>query len=305
MKMISKINLLWTLIVSVAAIPTAQAHQTIDADTIEIDTIKITDGVYQLVSGRGSNITMSVGEDGVFIVDDNFTELTAKIKAAIATVTDKPVKFLINTHWHSDHVGGNQNFGKDSIIVAQHNVYERMSVDHFHTVFKTEIPAYPKVALPVITFSDEITLHFNGENITANHYPNAHTDGDSIIRFEEANVIHMGDIYYNGLYPLMDSYSKGSIEGVIRAVSKVLSEIDDETKVVPGHGPLASKADLQNYLELVIMIRDRMQKLIDEGKTLEEVLALQPYSDLDEKYGDAFYIEPKLYPAVIYNLLAK
>lgn len=305
MKMISKINLLWTLIISVAAIPTVQAHQKIDADTIEIDTIRITDGVYQLVSGRGSNITMSVGEDGVFIVDDNFTELTGKIRAAIATVTDKPVKFLINTHWHGDHVGGNQNFGKDSIIVAQHNVYERMSVDHFHTVFKTEIPAYPKVALPVITFSDEITLHFNGENITANHHPNAHTDGDSIIRFERANVIHMGDIYYNGLYPLMDSYSKGSIEGVIRAVSKVLSEIDDETKVVPGHGPLASKADLQNYLELVIIIRDRMQKLIDEGKTLEEVLALQPYSDLDEKYGDAFYIEPKLYPAVIYNLLAK
>lgn len=303
MNLFKRKNLLLALGFVIAALSTFQVKSTDDFKNVDIKTVKVKDGIYMLL-GRGGNIGVSVGDDGVFLIDDQFAPLTEKIKSAIADITNKPIRFLINTHWHFDHTGGNENLGKEGVvIVAHHNVYERMSIDHFHTVLQMEIPASQAVALPVITFNDEVKFHLNGDHIHASHYQNAHTDGDSIVRFEKANVIHTGDVFFNGMYPLIDSYSNGTLEGVIRTVQELLNQIDDKTKIIPGHGPLANKVDLQNYLELLITIRDRMQKLIDEGKSLDEVIELQPYSDLDEKYGKGV-IPPEAYPAIIYELLS-
>jgi len=170
--------------------------------------IKIDDlghGLYML-TGAGGNIGVSAGEDGVFIIDDQFAPLSAKIKAAIGTISDKPIRFVINTHWHGDHTGGNENFGKDgAIIVAQDNVYARMSVDQVMPAFNRTVPAAPRVALPVITYRENMTLHQNGHTVAIHHVHNAHTDGDSLIRFTDANVVHMGDTYFAGRFPFIDS----------------------------------------------------------------------------------------------------
>jgi cyclase len=178
-----------------------------------IKTIPVRDGIYMLM-GEGGNIGVSVGEDGVFLIDDQFAPLTEKIKAAIAEISKQPIKFLVNTHWHYDHTGGNENLGKENVlIVAQDNVYKRMSVDTVMKAFGTTVPASPEVALPVITFNDTLTFRLNDDEIYVFHQSNAHTDGDSIVLFKKANVMHTGDVVSNGVYPFIDTSTEGSIDG--------------------------------------------------------------------------------------------
>ncbi len=271
---------------------------------VVIKTIEVRDGIYMLM-GAGGNIGVSVGEDGVFLIDDQFAPLTEKIVAAVAKLSDQSIKFLINTHWHYDHTGGNENLGKQNVLIIAHdNVHKRMSVDTEIKAFGTTVPASPKVALPVITFNDTVTFRLNGEEIHVLHQSHAHTDGDSIVHFKGANVIHTGDVWFNGLYPFIDTSSEGSIDGVIRTVKHILTMANEQTKIIPGHVPLANKKDLHGYLKMLTTVRSRMQKLIDEGKSLDEIIALKPNSDYDETLGKAF-LKPEQFMRIVHDSLTR
>lgn len=274
-----------------------------DLDKVEITTEKLADGVYML-TGSGGNIGLGVGADAVFVIDDQFAPLTPKILAAIAKLSDKPVKFVLNTHWHFDHVGGNENLGKTgSIIVAQENVRKRMSTDQFMAAFNEKVPASPKLALPVVTFTESLSLHLNGEEIRAFHVANAHTDGDIILHFMKSNVVHMGDVFFNGMYPFIDRDSGGSADGVIAAVDRVLGMIDGKTRVIPGHGPLTDRAGLKAYRDMLATIRDRVRAGIKAGKSLDEVVAAKPGAGFDDAWGTGF-LKPEVFFGVMYQSLS-
>ncbi len=290
------------IVVGIMALPPTLAQED-DFGGVEIKTIRIDDGLH-MMTGSGGNLAVSVGGDGAFLVDDQFAPLTEKIQAAISKITDKPVRFVINTHWHHDHVGGNENFGKaGSLIVAHENVRKRMSVEQFLEAFDNRVPASPAGALPVITFTDSVTFHWNDEEIHIFHVENAHTDGDAVVHFKNSNALHTGDLYFNGFYPFIDVSSNGSIEGVIRGADKILKMIDDSTKIVPGHGPLSNKKELKAYRDMLADVRDAVSSLVAAGKTKEEVLAAKPTQPWDAKWGGGF-LNPEEFTDIIYTDLS-
>ena len=215
-------------------------------ENVTINTTKLSNNTYML-KGSGGNIIVSVGQDGVFMVDDQFAPLTEKIKEAISNITDQPVKFVINTHWHSDHTGGNENFGElGSIIVSHDNVKKRLSTQQFSAFFNRTVQPLPEKGLPIITFSDNMTIFQNGDEIKIIHVDNGHTDGDSIVYFTKNNVIHVGDDFTDKSYPLIDISSGGSIDGLISSLQTISSIIDDETKVVSGHSEISNKTKVND-----------------------------------------------------------
>ncbi len=273
-------------------------------DNVQIKTVKVSDNVYMLV-GSGGNIGLSIGEDGAFMIDDQFAPLTDKIIAAVRKLTDQPVRFLVNTHWHGDHVGGNESLGKaGAIIVAHENVRESMSVEHFMEAFNRSVPASPEAALPVVTFTDAMTFHWNGDDVHVFHVEPAHTDGDSIIHFRHANVLHMGDTFFNGMYPYIDVSSGGSIDGVIAAADTALKLCNDQTKIIPGHGELAGADDLRAYREVLQAVRDRVRSLVDAGKTRDEVIAAKPSASFDAEWGTGF-MKPDVWIGIVYDGMTK
>ena len=275
-----------------------------DFSKTEIETIPVTDGIYMLV-GEGGNIGVSAGEDGVVMVDDQYAPLTEKIKAAIADITDKPIRFLLNTHWHGDHTGGNENLGNAGVVIVGHDqVRERMSTEQFVEAFQRKVPPSPKAALPVITFNDTSTFHLNGQTLQAFHVAPAHTDGDSVLHFKEADVIHTGDVYFNGRYPFIDSSSGGSIEGMLAAVDKVLAIATATTKIIPGHGKLSNRAELEEYRKVLVDVRDRTQAALDKGTSLEDFIASKPTADYDEKWGQDF-MTPEKFLTIVYKSMAQ
>ncbi|MFK7834069.1 MAG: MBL fold metallo-hydrolase [Winogradskyella sp.] len=254
-------------------------------DAVEITTTKLTEHTYML-EGAGGNIGISVGDGGVFVIDDQFAPLSEKILAAIKTISDQPLKFLVNTHFHGDHTGGNENMEKaGAIIIAHDNVKKRL-------VEKES----SKAALPVITFNDKLNLTINGESIAVFHVANAHTDGDALLYFTESNVLHTGDTYFNGRYPYIDLNSGGSVKGYIEAAKKGLILIDDDTKIIPGHGKLANKTDYKTFLTMLETLATNIQNAIDAGKTEDEVKndssLTKLYDDLD--YGTGFINSEKI-----------
>ena len=269
-------------------------------DDVQIKTVKVAENVYMLV-GSGGNIGLSIGEDGAFMIDDQFAPLTDKILAAVRTLTDQPVRFLVNTHWHGDHVGGNENMGKaGTIIVAHENVRKRMSTEQFMAAFNRRVSASPEAALPVVTFTDAMTFHWNGDDVHVFHVDPAHTDGDSIIHFRNANVLHTGDIFFNGMYPFIDVSSGGSIDGVIAAADTALTLCNDKTKIIPGHGELADADDLRAYRDVLQAVRDRVRSLVDEGKTRDEVIAAKPSAEFDAEWGGGF-MQPDVWIGIVYD----
>ena len=270
-----------------------------DFSKVEVKSEKLADGVFML-TGAGGNIGVSAGADGVFLIDSQYAPLTDRIKAAIAGLSTQPVRFLLNTHWHGDHVGGNENLGKSGVvIVAQENVRKRMSQEQFNKIFNSKTPPSPAAALPLVTFVDSISFHVNGDNVDAFHVPPAHTDGDAMVYFRRANVLHMGDTFFNGMYPFVDVSTGGSIAGMIGACERGLSMGDATTKIIPGHGPSGNKADLKAFRDMLAASRDAVAPLVKAGKTLDEVKAAKPTAALDEKWGKGL-MKPDLWVSIVY-----
>src|SRR5688572_11954382 len=217
-----------------------------DYSQVQIKATKVAGNVYML-EGRGGNIGVSVGSDGILIVDDQFAPLAEKIKAALKTLGEGKLKFVLNTHWHSDHTGGNVVFGPEAPIIAHDNVRQRLATEQKSEVFKSTTPASPKEALPVITFGQSLSVHFNGEEIKVIHYPRGHTDGDSVIFFNGSNVVHMGDNFFAGRFPFVDLESGGSVEGLIKNIGEVIAKLPAGVRIIPGHGPISSADDLKTY----------------------------------------------------------
>ena len=256
-----------------------------DFDKIQIETVKVTDGVYMLVGG-GGNIGVSVGDDGILLIDSQVIQVAEKIKDSVAGIHSGPIRFVINTHFHFDHSGGNEPLKEaGAYLLAHDNVRKRMKQEWSHWLFDYKIPPFPENALPGTTFTDSITLHLNGDEIHAVHLENAHTDTDVVVYFRKANVIHMGDINFAGGYPFIDIPHGGSTGGYISALDKVIGMIDESTIVIPGHGALSNRAELQAYRDMMSTIRDRISGYVEEGKTVEEVLESKPTADFDERFS--------------------
>jgi cyclase len=280
------------------------AHAQGGLDTVTIRTQRVAEGVYMLM-GAGGNIGVSVGADAVFLVDDQFAPLTPKIAAAVAAISSKPVRFVVNTHWHWDHTGGNENMGRvGALLVAHENVRRRMSTRQFVEFVKREQLPSPAGALPVITFTEAVTFHINGDDVSAIHVPHAHTDGDAIVRFQKANVVHMGDVYVTYGYPFIDLSSGGSVNGLLDAVDRILATINDSTKVIPGHGALSNRAGLTTYRGMVGTVRDRVQRLKADGKSLQDAIAARPTAEFDATWGNGF-VKPDQFVEMVYTSLPK
>ena len=241
-----------------------------DWSKVEIKAQKVSGNVYML-EGAGGNIGVSVGDDGILIVDDQYAPIADKIKAALKGIADKKLRFILNTHWHGDHTGGNVIFGPEAPIIAHDNVRKRMSTEQKSEIFKRTTPAAPKEALPVVTFNQNLTVHFNGEEIRAIHYPHGHTDGDSVIFFTSSNVVHLGDNFFAGRFPFVDLDSGGNVEGLTKNIGEIIEKIPAGAKLIPGHGPLSTIDDLKTYHNMLLKTSDVVRQKISAGKTLEQI----------------------------------
>ena len=273
-----------------------------DFSTVEIRTEQVVPGVHVLF-GAGGNIGVSTGPDGTFIIDDQFAPLTPKIQAALAKLSDTPVRFVLNTHWHGDHTGGNENLGKaGALIVAHDNVRVRMSSEQFIASMQHKVPASPAVALPVVTFDSRTTFHINGDAIRGVHVPHAHTDGDSLVQFTMANVIHMGDTYFSAGYPYVDLSSGGSFDGLLAAHARALELGNDATRYIPGHGPVTGKAELAAYRAMIAEIVGKVRAGIAAKQSVDQIVAARPTAAYDAKWGTGF-IKPDVLVRTIHTSL--
>ncbi len=258
-------------------------------DEVNIGTVPVTNQIFML-TGKGGNIGLSIGKDATFLIDDQFAPLTEKIIVAIKSAGGDTPKFLINTHYHGDHTGGNEHLGKSGTLIFSHdNVRERLSAGSFIEAFNMKSAALSEDGLPVVTFSEDISFHLNGDTVRAIHVPHAHTDGDSFIYFEAANVIHAGDIFFNGFYPFIDVQHGGSVKGMIEATDILLALSDSNTKIIAGHGPLGDKAQLASYRLMLATAYERLKALKEDGKTVEEAVAANPLADFEATWGDGLF----------------
>lgn len=282
------------------ALPAALFAQ--NFDTIQIRSQMLRPGIYML-TGSGGNIGLSIGDDMAFVIDDQYGPLSSRILAHIATLTNKPVKFIVNTHWHGDHTGGNENMARSgAILVAHDNVRKRMSTEQFNALFNRRTPASPPAALPVITFSDSTSFHVNGETIVAFHVAPAHTDGDVVLHFTNADVVHMGDTFFTSGYPFVDLSSGGLVQGYIGAADRVLAMCGPNTVVIPGHGAVSNCAGLRDWRNMIVTIRDRVQAAMKKGSTLEQIKAAGVSKEYDAKWGTGF-IKPDVFAEMVYRSL--
>jgi cyclase len=254
----------------------------------EIRTVKLTDKLY-LLEGAGGNVVVFVWDDGVLLVDDKIAPASAQVKAAVAAITPKPIRFVVNTHWHPDHRGGNAALAGDgAVIVAHENVRRRLSVDGFVEVFARKQPAPPREALPIVTFTRDVTFHLGEEEISVVHVERAHTDGDSFVRFRTANVLHMGDCYLNGSYPVIDYSNGGAYTGIIAAADTALGMVDNGTRIIPGHGRVSNDRELRKWRDMLATILDSVKTLVTSGKSLEQVKQARPTKEWDDDFPKSF-----------------
>jgi cyclase len=282
--MTTRVPRLLLAIVMVGALSAPLSAQR-DFSDVQIRTERLTDGLFVLM-GSGGNIGLSIGEDGPFVVDDQFAPLTAKIKMAIAEFTDRDVRWVLNTHWHGDHTGGNENFGEGgAFIVAHDNVFKRLNPAEFRELVGERSSQMPEAGLPVVTFDRTMTFHWNGEDIHIFHVAHAHTDGDAVVHFRKGDVVHMGDTFFNGFYPFIDVDSGGNVNGMIQSAEAVLAFATSNTKIIPGHGPVTDVMGLRSYRDMLMTVRDRVLTMVNDGASQEEVVASNPTADFDEPWA--------------------
>ena len=274
-----------------------------DFSKVQIKVSKVAGSVYML-EGAGGNIGASVGEDGIVVVDDQYAPLADRIQAALKGITDKPVRFIINTHYHGDHTGGNEFFQKQAPVIAHDNVRKRLeeggAAGNGGSVH-LEQKAQPKGALPIITFDHDVTVHLNGEDIRALHFPAGHTDGDSVIYFPKSNVVHMGDDFVTYGFPFIDVNSGGSIDGMISGVENAIAQLPPDVKIIPGHGPVSNLDDVHAYVKMLKETRAAVQDALDKKMTLEQMKekkVLDPW----KKYSGQF-ISEDAFLETLYNSL--
>jgi cyclase len=254
----------------------------------DIKTVKLTDSLY-LLEGAGGNVAAFVWEEGVLLIDDKIAPASPKVRAAIAAITPKPIRFVVNSHWHRDHSGGNEALATDgAVIVAHENVRKRMSVESLIAVFDRKIPASPPKALPIVTFTRDVAFHLGGEEISVVHVAAAHTDSDSFVRFRNANVLHLGDCYLNDSFPVVDSVNGGSLSGLVDALDTALGMLDRQTRIIPGHGAVASEQGLREWRDMVATISDRVTKAAAAGKSLEQIKAERPARQWEGRFTSSF-----------------
>ncbi len=258
-----------------------------DFSQVEITTTSVTANIYML-QGSGGNIAVSIGEDGTFIVDDQFAPLTDKIVAAIAAFTDQPVQFVVNTHWHYDHTDGNENLGEaGAIIVSHENSRRRMESEQLIALFDRRQAPYSAAGLPKITFTEAMRFYYNGEPIDVFHVGPAHTDGDAIIHWVESNVLHTGDVFVRYGFPFIDEPNGGTIDGIIQAVAHLAQIANENTRIIPGHGQLSSRQDLIAYGEMLQTIRGRIANGIAQGMSLDAIIASDPTRGFEQRGMEA------------------
>jgi glyoxylase-like metal-dependent hydrolase (beta-lactamase superfamily II) len=274
-----------------------------DFSKVEIKTTDLGDNMYML-EGQGGNITVAVAKDGIIMVDGQYAPLHDKIKAAIATISNQPIKYLIDTHFHGDHVGGNEPFAKDGVtVMAQDNVKNRLAAGTTNGLTGVKTPPVPQGALPSDTYTNFSKIRLNGRVADLKHIANAHTDGDTYVWFKTANVLSTGDTFTNGRYPNIDFANGGNIKGMIAAADAYLKLTNAKTRIVPGHGPVADKAVLTEYRAMLVTARDRMAKLVKDGKSEDDVVAAKPFADLDAKWAPT-ELASKNFIRVVYHSLA-
>jgi len=272
-----------------------------DPAKVEIIPSKLTENIY-MITGSGGNMGFIVGEDGPILIDSQFAPLSDKIKATLKKIDPNPVKYLINTHWHGDHTGGNENFAKDgALIVAHDNVHLRKSTEQVRP-FRKATPAAPKAAQPKITFNDHLTLHLNGEDIMMLHDHVGHTDGDAIVYFPKSNVIHMGDTYFQGRYPFVDLGSGGSVPGLLKSLNRSIYLTDKETQIIPGHGRLSNRAELIDYRDMIAEVYSRVKLAHKSGLNVDEIKASNPTKEYDEVYDGGFINKDKFVEIIFSEL---
>jgi cyclase len=287
----------------VALLGMGAAAQEQDFSKVEIKTTKVGGNVYML-AGAGGNIGASVGDDGIVIIDDEFAPLADKIKAALKGITDKPVRFVINTHYHGDHTGSNGQFAQSgSTVIAQDNVRKRMEsggTAGASTALKEEYKASPKEALPIVTFDDKATVWLNGEEIRAIHFPAGHTDGDAVIWFVKSNVVHMGDDFVTYGYPFVDVLIGGSVSGMIAGCEKVLATVPADAKFIPGHGPISTADDIRKYVQMLKDTRAAVEAEVQKGRTIEEIKKADVLAKWNDSLGKGF-IKPDVWVDTLYD----
>ena len=293
----------WLAATAAVLVATAAGAQERDFSKVEIQVTKVAGSVYML-KGAGGNIAASIGDDGIVLVDDQFAPLAEKIQAALKNQTSLPVRFVINTHWHGDHTGGNVPFGKTSTIIAQENVRKRLQSDgvagNAGSIHRDE-PAQPKEALPIITFKQDVTVHLNGEDIEAVFVPAGHTDGDSVVFFRGSNVVHMGDDFVTYGFPFIDVDSGGSIKGLIAALDTVLAKLPADVKVIPGHGTLSTIEDVRAFRQMLADTSAVVEKAIADGRTLEQMQKGKILEKWQKYSGD--FVNTDVYIETVYNSL--
>ena len=249
---------------------------------VTVKTTKVNGSVYML-QGRGGNVGALVGMEGILIVDDDYKQVSEKLSEALKALGSAMPKYVLNTHWHGDHTQGNEFFGKNAIIVAHANVRKRMSAPQTSTVFNMTVPASPAVALPVITYTESLSLHFNGEEVRAMHYPNGHTDGDTVVFFTKANVVHLGDDFFVGRFPFVDLESGGNVQGLINNIASLITQIPADAKLIPGHGDISTHSDLKAYHQMLVETSKIVQDAMKSGRSLDELKK----AGLPEKFKEA------------------
>lgn len=272
-----------TVLCLLLRLPALQAQT--DWDAVEVRISSLRGGVH-MVTGAGGNLAVFTGRDGTLVVDADYAEMSGRILEAIRAEGDPAnptIRFLVNTHWHLDHTGGNEAFAREgATIIAHEGVQRLLGADQvMDAVGGREVPAAPPEARPVISFSDRLNLSWNGDLVHLVHVPPAHTDGDVIVHFRDADIVHLGDLFFNGMYPFIDVDHGGNVSGIVNALEDVLSHTSETTLFIPGHGPLAHREDLETYSEMLRTVQERVQALVEDGRSREEVIAVHPTADLD------------------------